>query len=78
MIKNITTAFIVYFLVIDPVGTTPIFFTLTTHLKKRQKIRAALESSSVAGAPILFFAVYGVWILHYAIHRLAHTTLLVA
>jgi multiple antibiotic resistance protein len=65
MIENFITAFIVYFVVIDPVGTAPIFLAITTHLNKRQKIRAALERTFVAGAIMLFFAVCGVWILHY-------------
>ena len=50
MIENFITAFIVYFVVIDPVGTAPIFLAITTHLNKRQKIRTALEGSFVAGA----------------------------
>ena len=37
MIENFITAFIVYFVVIDPVGTAPIFLAITTHLNKRQK-----------------------------------------
>ena len=43
MIENFITAFIVYFVVIDPVGTAPIFLAITTHLDKRQKISTALE-----------------------------------
>ena len=65
MIENFITAFIVYFVVIDPVGTAPIFLAITTHLNKRQKIRTALEGTFVAGAIMLFFALCGVWILHY-------------
>ena len=57
--------FIVYFVVIDPVGTASIFLAVTTHLNKRQTIRTALEGTFVAGAIMLFFALYGVWILHY-------------
>ena len=34
MIENFITAFIVYFVVIDPVGTAPIFLAITTHLNK--------------------------------------------
>ena len=65
MIENFITAFIVYFVVIDPVGTAPIFLAITTHLNKRQKIRTALEGTFVAGAIMLFFALCGVWILNY-------------
>ena len=65
MIESFITALIVYFVVIDPVGTAPIFIAITTHLNKRQKIRTALEGSLVAGAIMIFFALCGVWILHY-------------
>ena len=34
MIENFITAFIVYFVVIDPVGTAPIFLAITAHLNK--------------------------------------------
>jgi hypothetical protein len=44
MIESFITAFIVYFVVIDPVGAAPIFLAITTHLNKRQKIRTALEA----------------------------------
>ena len=50
---------------IDPVGTAPIFLAFSTHLNKRQKIRTALEGSFVTGAIMLFFAICGVWSLHY-------------
>ena len=65
MIESFITAFIVYFVVVDPVGTAPIFLAITTHLNKGQKIRIALEGSLVAGAIMIFFALCGVWILHY-------------
>jgi multiple antibiotic resistance protein len=65
MIENFITAFIVYFVVIDPVGTAPIFLAITTHLNKRQKISTALEGTFIAGSIMLFFALCGVWILHY-------------
>ena len=65
MSENFITAFIVYFVVIDPVGTAPIFLAITTHQNKRQKIRAALNGSVVAGAIMAFFALCGVWTLHY-------------
>ena len=42
MIKNFIAADIVYFVVIDPAGTAPIFLAITPHLNKHQKIRTAL------------------------------------
>jgi small neutral amino acid transporter SnatA (MarC family) len=50
VIKNFINALIVYFVVIDPVGTASIFLAITTHLNKRKKICTALEGSFVAGA----------------------------
>ncbi len=37
MLENFITAFIVYFVVIDPIGNSPIFLAITAHLSKRQK-----------------------------------------
>ena len=54
IIENFITAFIAYFVVINPVGTAPIFLAISPHLNKRQKIRTALEGSFVAGAIMLF------------------------
>ena len=54
-----------YFVVIDPIGNSPIFLAITAHLSKRQKIRTAIEGSIVAAAIMLFFALCGAWILHY-------------
>ena len=36
MLENFITAFIVYFVVIDPVGNAPIFLAITSHLPKRR------------------------------------------
>jgi len=65
MLESFITAFIVYFVVIDPVGNAPIFLAVTSHLSKRQKMRVALEGSIVAAAIMLFFALCGAWVLHY-------------
>ena len=50
---------------IDLVSTAPLFLAFTKHLNKRQKIYTGLKGTFVAGAIVLFFAVCGVWILHY-------------
>ena len=47
MVENFIAAFIIYFVVIDPVGTAPIFLEITTHLNKRQKIRTTLDGTFV-------------------------------
>ena len=37
MLENFSTAFIVYFVVINPISNAPIFLAITEHLSKRQK-----------------------------------------
>jgi small neutral amino acid transporter SnatA (MarC family) len=37
MLENFSTAFVLYFVVIDPIGNSPIFLAITAHLSKRQK-----------------------------------------
>ena len=63
MLESFITAFIVYFVVIDPVGNAPIFLAVTQHLDRAAKTRTALECSLVAFAIMMFFALCGTWIL---------------
>ena len=65
MLESFITAFIVYFVVIDPVGNAPIFLAVTQHLDRVAKTRTALECSLVAFGIMLFFALCGNWILGY-------------
>ena len=65
MIENFLTAFIVYFVVIDPIGTAPIFLAVTAAQDKRAKIRTAIEATLVATLIMVFFALCGSWVLHY-------------
>lgn len=65
MLEAFTTAFIIYFVVIDPVGNAPIFLVVTQHQDRARKLRTALESTAVATAIMLFFALCGAWILSY-------------
>ncbi len=65
MIESFITAFIIYFVVIDPIGNAPIFMAVTSHQNRTQKIRTALEGTLVATAIMLFFALCGSFILQY-------------
>lgn len=65
MLESFITAFIVYFVVIDPVGTAPIFLAVTAPHSKAGKIRTAIEATIIATAIMLFFAICGSWVLHY-------------
>ena len=48
MIERFITAFIVYFVVIDPVGHAPIFLAVTDAPDRARKMRTALEGTLVA------------------------------
>lgn len=65
MIESFVTAFIIYFVVIDPIGNAPIFLAVTQHQDKARKTRTAIEGTVVATAIMLFFALCGAWILGY-------------
>src|SRR5210317_1006960 len=65
MIEFFFTTFIFYFIVIDPVGSTPIFLFLTEHLKLKEKIKNALHGTFIATLILLFFALLGNVILSY-------------
>ena len=65
MLESFLTAFVIYFVVIDPIGNAPIFLAVTTHLDKAKKARVAIEGTVVATAIMLFFALCGSWILGY-------------
>ena len=65
MSENFLTAFIVYFVVIDPIRTAPIFLAVTAAQDKRAKIRTAIEATLAATLIIVFFALCGSWVLRY-------------
>ena len=65
MIESFITAFIIYFVVIDPVGNAPIFLAVTGAQDRARKMRTALEGTLVATMIMLFFALCGAWILAY-------------
>lgn len=65
MIESFLTAFIIYFVVVDPIGNSPIFLALTSGLDRKKKTRIALEGTLFATLIMLFFALCGRWILHY-------------
>ena len=65
MIESFITAFIIYFVVIDPVGNAPIFLAVTSAQDRARKMRTAMEGTLVATMIMLFFALCGAWILAY-------------
>ena len=57
--------FIFYFIVIDPIGSTPIFLVVTEHLDAKEKIKTALHGTFIATLILLFFGLLGNSILAY-------------
>ena len=65
MIETFVTAFIIYFVVIDPIGNVPLFLAVAEHQSRLRKLRSTIEGTIAATAIMLFFAVCGSWILAY-------------
>ena len=61
MIEAFITAFVIYFVVIDPVSNAPIYLAVTQHQDRARKLRIALKGTAI----MVFFALCGAWILGY-------------
>ena len=46
MFESFVTAFIIYFVVIDPIGNAPIFLAVTEAQDRARKLRIALEGTA--------------------------------
>lgn len=55
--------FIVFFAVIDPIGTIPVFVAVTSHFDDKAKKKIALVATIVAAVILLFFVIAGEVIL---------------
>lgn len=60
---DILTTFIVFFAVIDPVGTVPVFIAVTRQYDAKAKAHIALLATFVSAGILLFFMVAGELIL---------------
>jgi multiple antibiotic resistance protein len=65
MIELFFKTFIFYFIVIDPIGSTPIFLVVTDHLDIKEKIKTAMHGTFIATLILLFFGLLGNSILAY-------------
>ena len=54
---------LIYFAVIDPIGSIPIFLSITENLHHKQKQWIALRGSFIAFCVLIFFSLFGSFIL---------------
>ena len=65
MVELFFKTFIFYFIVIDPIGSTPIFLVVTEHLDAKEKVKTAIHGTFIATLILLFFGLLGNSILAY-------------
>jgi len=58
-------AFVTLAVIMDPVGSAPIFIALTAGVTRRERRSAAFQAAAVAGGLIVLFALFGRLILDY-------------
>lgn len=64
MPELLATAFITFFVVIDPIGTAPIFAGLSAHAPPgRERRNMAIRGVAIAALVLVFFALAGEWLL---------------
>lgn len=59
MIDLFISAFVTLFVIIDPPGCAPIYASLTTGANAQQRRNMAIRATIIAGAILLFFALFG-------------------
>lgn len=65
MLEVFIQAFVLYFVVIDPIGNTPLFMSITQNQSVKDKIRTAVEGIIVATVVLILFSIIGQFILSY-------------
>ncbi|MDA9735172.1 MarC family protein [SAR116 cluster bacterium] len=65
MIEIFVQSFVLYFVVIDPIGSAPIFFVITKNLNINGKIKTAINSTIIAFLVLIFFALLGNYIFNH-------------
>ena len=63
MIAEFISLALIYFAVIDPIGSIPIFLSITENLHYKQKQWIALRGSFIAFCVLIFFGLFGSFIL---------------
>ena len=65
MLEIFIQSFVLYFVVIDPIGSAPIFFVVTKNLSADSKIKTAINSTTFAFLILVFFALLGNYIFNH-------------
>jgi len=65
MLEVFIQAFVLYFVVIDPIGNTPIFMSITQNQSSKEKIQTAIECIIIATTVLISFSIIGQFILSY-------------
>jgi len=65
MLEIFIQTFVLYFVVIDPIGSAPIFFVVTKNLSTDGKIKTAFNSTIFAFLVLVFFALLGNYIFNH-------------
>ena len=65
MLEIFIQTFFLYFIVIDPLGNTPLFLAVTQNMSSQQRIKTALSATIIAAIILLFFALLGSSLLSY-------------
>ncbi|MDC1315878.1 MarC family protein [Alphaproteobacteria bacterium] len=65
MFEIFIQSFVIYFVVVDPLGVAPIFLSLTQSQSKKEKIQTSLEGVLIATIILIAFSLIGNLILTY-------------
>lgn len=57
------TVFVIFFSVIDPFGTVPVYIAVTAQFEKKERSRIAIKAAVIAAMVLLFFILVGEIIL---------------
>lgn len=65
MLEIFIQSFVLYFVVIDPIGNTPIFMSITKSQSAKEKYQTAIEGVITATIILILFSIIGQFILSY-------------
>ena len=65
MLEVFIQSLVLYFVVIDPIGNTPIFMSITQSQNAKEKYQIAIEGVIIATIILIFFSIIGQLLLSY-------------